>query len=73
MAVYQNTSVDVNSNGLLCSIFLLFVMLITVIGTIAASKWKMSKFLGGVMLILYIVFLVLSVLLEVKVIQCPVE
>ncbi|XP_052102185.1 sodium/potassium/calcium exchanger 1-like [Mytilus californianus] len=65
-------SVDVNSNGLVCSIFLLFVMLITVIATIAISKWKMSKPLGASMLVLYIVFVVLSVLLEVSVIKCPV-
>ncbi|XP_071169921.1 sodium/potassium/calcium exchanger Nckx30C-like [Mytilus edulis] len=64
--------VDVNSNGLVCSIFLLFVMLITVIATIAVSKWKMSKPLGGSMLVLYVVFVVLSVLLEVSVIKCPV-
>ena len=65
-------TVNVDSNGLVCSIFLLFVMLITVIATIAASKWKMSKALGIVMLLLYVVFLVLSVLLEVKVITCPI-
>lgn len=65
-------TVDVNSNGLVCSIFLLFLMLITLIIVIAASKWRMSKILGVSMLVLYVVFLVLSVLLEIQVIICPV-
>ncbi|XP_057193524.1 sodium/potassium/calcium exchanger 2-like isoform X3 [Triplophysa rosa] len=65
--------VRVSSNGLFCAIVLLFIMLIFVIISIAACKWKMSKLLGFIMFLLYIVFLVVSVLLEDKVIVCPVS
>uniref|UniRef100_A0A8C1VBV7 Sodium/calcium exchanger membrane region domain-containing protein n=1 Tax=Cyprinus carpio TaxID=7962 RepID=A0A8C1VBV7_CYPCA len=65
--------VQVSSNGLFCAIVLLFLMLLFVIISIAACKWKMSKLLGFIMFLLYMVFLVVSVLLEDKVIVCPVS
>ncbi|KAM6960217.1 sodium/potassium/calcium exchanger 2 isoform 6-T7 [Tautogolabrus adspersus] len=65
--------VQVSSNGLFCAIVLLFLMLIFVIISIAACKWRMSKLLGSIMFMLYFVFLVVSVMLEDKVITCPVS
>ncbi|XP_047434100.1 sodium/potassium/calcium exchanger 2-like isoform X2 [Mugil cephalus] len=64
--------VEVSSNGLFCAIVLLFLMLIFVILSIAACKWRMSKFLGFLMFLLYFVFLIVSVMLEDKIIVCPV-
>ncbi|XP_061130919.1 sodium/potassium/calcium exchanger 2-like [Syngnathus typhle] len=64
--------VEVSSNGLFCAIVLLFLMLLFVIISIAACKWRMSKLLGFLMFLLYFVFLIVSVLLEDKVIMCPV-
>ncbi|NXE92177.1 NCKX2 protein, partial [Menura novaehollandiae] len=65
--------VTVSSNGLFCAIVLLFIMLLFVILSIASCKWRMNKILGFLMFGLYFVFLVVSVLLEDKVIQCPVS
>ncbi|XP_023672305.1 sodium/potassium/calcium exchanger 1 isoform X2 [Paramormyrops kingsleyae] len=65
--------VAVSSNGLFCAIVLLFLMLLFVIVSIAACKWKMSKRLGFTMFLLYFVFLVLSVMLEDRIIVCPVS
>lgn len=65
--------VQVSSNGLFCAIVLLFLMLLFVIISIAACKWRMSKLLGFIMFMLYFVFLVVSVMLEDKVIICPVS
>ncbi|XP_058240596.1 sodium/potassium/calcium exchanger 2-like isoform X4 [Hemibagrus wyckioides] len=65
--------VEVSSNGLFCAIVLLFLMLLFVIISIAACKWKMSKLLGFIMFLLYVVFLVVSVMLEDKIIVCPVS
>lgn len=66
-------SVRVSSNGLFCAIVLLFLMLLFVIISIAACKWRMSKLLGFIMFMLYFVFLVVSVMLEDKVIVCPIS
>ncbi|CAN0312426.1 unnamed protein product [Bubo scandiacus] len=65
--------VAVSSNGLFCAIVLLFIMLLFVILSIAFCKWRMNKILGFLMFGLYFVFLIVSVLLEDKVIQCPVS
>ncbi|XP_077375276.1 sodium/potassium/calcium exchanger 1-like isoform X2 [Festucalex cinctus] len=65
--------VTVSSNGLFCAIVLLFLMLLFVISSIAACQWKMSRTLGLTMFALYFVFLVLSVLLEERVLVCPVS
>ncbi|XP_024144200.1 sodium/potassium/calcium exchanger 2 isoform X5 [Oryzias melastigma] len=65
--------VEVSSNGLFCAIVLLFLMLLFVIISIAACKWRMSKLLGFIMFMLYFVFLVVSVMLEDRVITCPVS
>uniref|UniRef100_A0ACB8ERS6 Uncharacterized protein n=2 Tax=Sphaerodactylus townsendi TaxID=933632 RepID=A0ACB8ERS6_9SAUR len=64
--------VAVSSNGLFCAIVLLFIMLLFVILSIAFSKWNMNKFLGFTMFGLYFVFLIVSVLLEDRIIMCPV-
>lgn len=65
--------VAVSSNGLFCAIVLLFLMLLFVIISIGVCKWKMSKLLGSLMFLLYFVFLVVSVMLEDKIIVCPVS
>ncbi|XP_035273790.1 sodium/potassium/calcium exchanger 1-like isoform X1 [Anguilla anguilla] len=64
--------VAISSNGLFCAIVLLFLMLLFVILSIAACKWKMNKALGFTMFLLYFLFLVLSVMLEKRIIVCPV-
>ncbi|XP_067999621.1 sodium/potassium/calcium exchanger 1 isoform X3 [Melanerpes formicivorus] len=66
------SSVAVSSNGLFCAIVLLFLMLLFVIISIAVCKWKMNKLLGLTMFALYFVFLIISVMLEDKIISCPV-
>ncbi|XP_029379209.1 sodium/potassium/calcium exchanger 1 [Echeneis naucrates] len=65
--------VAVSSNGLFCAIVLLFLMLLFVIFSIASCKWKMNKALGLTMFLLYFIFLVLSVMLEDRIIVCPVS
>ncbi|CAK6976612.1 sodium/potassium/calcium exchanger 2-like [Scomber scombrus] len=65
--------VQVSSNGLFCAIVLLFLMLLFVIISIAACNWRMSKLLGFFMFLLYFFFLIVSVMLEDKVIVCPVS
>lgn len=70
---HRGEPVTVSSNGLFCAIVLLFLMLLFVIVSIAACRWKMSRMLGLTMFVLYFVFLVLSVLLEDRILTCPVS
>ncbi|NXG33026.1 NCKX1 protein, partial [Dromaius novaehollandiae] len=71
--VHGLSPVAVSSNGLFCAIVLLFLMLLFVIISIAACKWKMNKILGLTMFALYFVFLIISVMLEDRIISCPVS
>ncbi|XP_068131107.1 sodium/potassium/calcium exchanger 1 isoform X2 [Hyperolius riggenbachi] len=65
--------VAVSSNGLFCAIVLLFLMLLFVIFSIAFCKWKMNKLLGFTMFTLYFVFVIVSVMLEDRIIICPIS
>ncbi|KAM5170281.1 sodium/potassium/calcium exchanger 1 [Mantella aurantiaca] len=65
--------VAVSSNGLFCAIVLLFLMLLFVIFSIAFCKWRMNKLLGFTMFTLYFVFVIVSVMLEDRIIVCPVS
>ncbi|XP_040613121.1 sodium/potassium/calcium exchanger 2 isoform X2 [Mesocricetus auratus] len=71
--IHRFKPVTVSSNGLFCAIVLLFIMLLFVILSIALCKWRMNKILGFIMFGLYFVFLVVSVLLEDRVLECPVS
>ncbi|XP_056907136.1 sodium/potassium/calcium exchanger 1 isoform X2 [Takifugu flavidus] len=72
-AIHGLAPVTVSSNGLFCAIVLLFIMLLFVIISIASCNWKMNKALGSTMFLLYFIFLVLSVMLEDRIIICPVS
>ncbi|XP_069544526.1 sodium/potassium/calcium exchanger 1 isoform X1 [Brachyistius frenatus] len=72
-SMHNLAPVAVSSNGLFCAIVLLFLMLLFVIISIATCKWKMNKGLGSTMFLLYFIFLVLSVMLEDRLIICPVS
>ncbi|XP_006864531.1 PREDICTED: sodium/potassium/calcium exchanger 2 isoform X2 [Chrysochloris asiatica] len=71
--IHRFQPVAVSSNGLFCAIVLLFIMLLFVILSIALCKWRMNKILGFIMFGLYFVFLVVSVLLEDRILMCPVS
>ena len=62
----------VSSAGAACSITMLFLMLVIVFLAILAFKWKMTKSMGGVMVILYGVFVVISLGFSFQWYECPV-
>ncbi|XP_076267834.1 sodium/potassium/calcium exchanger Nckx30C-like isoform X2 [Rhynchophorus ferrugineus] len=64
--------VEVNSSGMVCSITILFMMLVFVIISIACFRWRMNKGLGFTMFLLYFVFVTVSLMFEYKYILCPV-
>uniref|UniRef100_A0AC35TQY2 Sodium/potassium/calcium exchanger Nckx30C n=1 Tax=Rhabditophanes sp. KR3021 TaxID=114890 RepID=A0AC35TQY2_9BILA len=67
------TFISVSSNGLICSVGMLFVMLIVLVIAIAASNWQMNKLFGIVMIISYVIFCAFSVALEMRYIECPLK
>lgn len=63
--------VEVNSVGMVCSITILFLMLVFVILSIACFRWRMNKGLGFTMFLLYFVFVAVSLMFEYDVLVCP--
>lgn len=64
-------AIDVNSVGMGCNIGMLFLMLLIVFLSILAFKWKMTKAMGGIMLVLYIIFVIVSLGLSECWFACP--
>jgi len=69
-AIFQK-SMEVNSVGMGCSIAMLFLMLLLVFISIILFKWEMTKPMGGVMLVLYLVFVIVSLGLSNCWFACP--
>ena len=68
----NGTGLSVSSKGAACSISMLFLMLILVFLSILTFKWKMTKAMGGVMLVLYVVFVIVSLGFSFGWYECPV-
>ena len=64
-------AIDVNSVGMGCNIGMLFLMLLIVFLSILAFKWKMTKAMGGIMLVLYVIFVIVSLGLSECWFACP--
>jgi Ca2+/Na+ antiporter len=62
----------VESRGLFCSTVLLFIMLFAIVITIAVNRWRMTKFLGFIMFGLYVVFITITLLIQLGVFGCPI-
>ncbi|EEB12728.1 conserved hypothetical protein [Pediculus humanus corporis] len=71
-AIIYGKHVEVNSVGMVCSISILFMMLVFVILSIACFRWKMNKGLGFTMFLLYFVFVAVSLMFEYELLVCPV-
>jgi len=63
-AINNGENVLIGSDGLLRSLLILIGMLVVVVGAIHCQGWKLTKFLGGIMFLLYIAFLVQAVVFE---------
>jgi Ca2+/Na+ antiporter len=53
---------EIDAAGMGCNVGMLFFMLILVFVSIMAFKWKMTKMMGGIMLVLYAIFVTVSLL-----------
>ena len=68
---WREDGLGVSSKGAACSISMLFIMLILVFLSILAFKWKMTKAMGAVMLVLYVIFVIISLGFSFGWYTCP--
>jgi len=64
-------AIAVSSNGLICSVGVLFIMLVLLVAAIGMCSWQMNKLFGVIMIISYVAFCALSVSLETGKFVCP--
>jgi len=65
------TSIAVSSNGLVCSVGMLFFMLLVLVAAIGLCGWQMNKIFGVTMIVSYVAFCFISVGLETGRFVCP--
>ena len=70
-AIEGGLPVSVRSDGVGCSITMLFSMLVLVFVSILGFKWKMTKPMGIVMLVAYFVFVIISLGFDYDWYACP--
>jgi len=63
-ALVHQTPVSVTADSLVMSVLLLFLMLVAVVTTVAANGWKMTRTVGGIMFVLYIIFVTQDLLFQ---------
>ena len=63
---------SVISEGLVCSIGLLLLMLLVLIVSIILLGWKMNRLMGFLMLVLYVAFVVIALLFENGTFNCSI-
>jgi len=72
-ALVFDKPVPVTSVGMVCSITLLFCMLMLVFFSILAFNWKMTKTMGLSMFAFYFGFVAVSLSLTYEWVLCPIE
>ena len=70
-AWYYPTGVVVSSAGMVCSIGMLFIMLVAIFFAILLFRWRMTKPMGVLMMCLYACFLSVAVSLSECAFDCP--
>ena len=63
--------VKVSATGMVCSIAILFGMLMLVFFSILIFNWKMTKVMGSLMFVFYFLFVAVSLGFEYNVYSCP--
>uniref|UniRef100_A0A3B5LN09 Solute carrier family 24 member 1 n=1 Tax=Xiphophorus couchianus TaxID=32473 RepID=A0A3B5LN09_9TELE len=70
--IHGFSPVAISTEGLFCSSSLLFVMLLAAVISIISFKWRMKKLLGLTWVLLYLIFVVISILMVFQIIICSV-
>ena len=65
--ITPNEIVSINSAGLTFSAITLLATVVFLLAIIFVSRWRLNKSVGGVCLVVYVIFLVLSCLYELNV------
>ena len=65
-------SVTVSAKGMICSVFLIIMVLVAVTSILACFKRKLSMIVGIIFIVIYILFVVVALGFTYKWFECPV-
>ena len=65
-------SVTVNAKGIICSVFLIIMVLVAVTSILACFKRKLSTIVSVIYIFIYFIFVIVSLGFEYKWFVCPV-
>jgi K+-dependent Na+/Ca+ exchanger-like protein len=68
--IFNEPYKTIDAAGMGCNVGMLFLMLILVFCSIMAFKWKMTKVMGGIMLVLYAIFVTISLMFSFCIFSC---
>ena len=65
-------SVTVSAKGMICSAFLIIMVLVAVTSILACFKRKLSMIVGIIFIVIYIIFVIVALGFAYKWFECPV-
>ena len=65
-------SVTVSAKGIICSVFLIIMVLVAVTSILACFKRKLSMIVGIIFIVIYIIFVIVALGFAYKWFECPV-
>ena len=65
-------NIPVGSSGILCSATLVIMILLIITLLMACAKGKLSRIIGVVFLVIYVLFIVISIGFTYNFFQCPI-
>ena len=64
--------IPVSSEGMICGLFLLILILVAVTSFLACFKGRLSTALGVIFIVIYVLFVLVALAFEYDYVQCPV-
>jgi sodium/potassium/calcium exchanger 2 len=70
--VFFGHAIEVSNDGAVCSIGLIFVILISFVISLLGFKWTLKRGLGVILLFIYIMFVAVALAFQFGYVECPV-
>ena len=70
-SVFLGHAIEVSNDGAVCSIGLIFIILISFVLSLLVFKWKLRRGLGVILLLIYIMFVAVALAFQFGYVVCP--
>jgi sodium/potassium/calcium exchanger 2 len=67
-----DTNITVNTRGMMCSVVILVLILVAMVSFLACFRGKLSRALGIIYIVFYVLFVLISISFTYGFVACPV-